>query len=133
MLFKIFKALIISGVLFCIGVYLLVFSSIVFPWDREAVTLAVQEWGGLASFPGNISDVSMSKSGSPFTRTYEIEFDSDATSVEKWIQQSKRLKNNKPMLENNVKIYEVYPGEEESYGGTVTIKGNHVAIKMSWS
>lgn len=133
MLFKIFKALIVSGVLFCIGVYLLVFSSIVFPWERKDAILAVQEWGGLAPFPENVSDVSMGKSGSPFTRTFEVEFDSDVKSVEKWIQESKRLKSNKPKFEKGVKIYEVYPGEEKSIGGTVEIKDNHVRIKMSWS
>jgi hypothetical protein len=130
---KILKPLFVFLVIFFVGTYVYFFSGIVFPWQEEEVAQTVQEWGGLAPFPDNISNVRMSKSGSAFTRTFEIEFDAEATAIEKWIKESKRLKDNKPVYNTDATLFEVYPGEQNATGGTVEVKRNHVKIRMMWS
>lgn len=130
---KILSLFFIFCAVFCIGTYVYFFSGIVFPWQQEEVALTVQQWGGLAPFPDDISNVRMSKSGSAFTRTFEVEFDAEATAIEKWIKESKRLKDNKPVYNTDATLFEVYPGEQKATGGTVEVKRNHVKIRMMWS
>lgn len=127
------KYIVVAALLFAIVGYVYFFSGIVFPWQEKAVAQTVQDWGGLAPLPENISNVSMSKSGGIFTTTYEVEFDADAATIEKWIQSSKRLNKNSPKLEEDNKLYKVYPGEKQAMGGTVKIQGTRVKIRMMWS
>ncbi|MEW5677219.1 hypothetical protein ABGT15_12970 [Flavobacterium enshiense] len=126
---------IISPILFLlmIFVYLNYFSSYVFPWQKEDAIQTTLNWGGLAKLPNNIENLKVQKEGTLFTRTFIIEFSTNKNEVENWIANSKRLKSNIPKLRRKNKIYDVYPGENESFGGTVKIEGNNVSIKMSWS
>jgi hypothetical protein len=112
------------------------FANIVMPWDRAGAIETTLLWGGFADLPDNSSDVSVQTSGSMFTRTYKIEFDSNATEIKNWINKSKRLKDLKPSSdENGVMGFEIYPGEEGAIGGTVTVdkERNRVIIRMTWS
>lgn len=112
------------------------FANIVMPWDRAGAIETTLLWGGLADLPDNSSDVTVQTSGSMFTRTYTIEFDSDETEIKNWINKSKRLKNLKPVSDaNGVMGFEIYPGEEGAVGGTVTVdkERNRVIIRMMWS
>lgn len=114
-------------------VYLYFFTSYVFPWEKEVAIQATLDWGGLAKLPDSAQNLKISKEGSMFTRTFIIEFTTNKKEIENWIFNSKRLKNNSPNIEGKTKIYEVYPGEVNSFGGKVKIDGNNVSIKMSWS
>lgn len=119
-------------VLLVIG-YLNFFSSIVFPWQKAEAIKTTLNWGGLAELPKEVENLSVEKSGSMFTRTFTIEFNADQKEIENWILNSKRLKNNKPKVKGVNETYEIYPGENESLGGKVSIGKRKVTIRMSWS
>lgn len=113
--------------------YLNIFSSIVFPWQKEEAIKATLNWGGLAELPKEAENLSVKKSGSIFTRTFTIEFSTNQKEIENWIQNSKRLKNNKPKEKGVNETYEIYPGENGSFGGKVSVENGKVKIRMSWS
>lgn len=89
--------------------------------------------GGLSELPIDAENIEIERRGSMFTRQYIIEFNSSEAEIEKWIEKSKRLKNNIPKTEGKAKVYEIYPGEEEAMGGKVKIEKDKVSINMSWS
>ena len=126
---------ILASLLFVLLVfgYFNFFSSIVFPWQKAEAIKTTLNWGGLAELPKEAENLSVEKSGSMFTRTFTIEFNADQKEIENWILNSKRLKNNKPKVKGVNEIYEIYPGENESLGGKVTIEKGKVTIRMSWS
>ncbi|WP_396187069.1 hypothetical protein [Flavobacterium sp.] len=126
---------ILASLLFFILVfgYLNFFSSIVFPWQKAEAIKVTLNWGGLAELPKGAENLSVKKNGSMFTRTFTIEFDANQKEIENWILNSKRLKNNKPKVKGVNKTYEIYPGENESFGGKVSVENRKVTIRMSWS
>lgn len=103
------------------------------PWERNEIIKTSLNWGGLNEFPKNAEIINIEKKGSMFTRQFIIEFKSSDKEINSWIEKSKRLKNNIPKIENQTKIYEIYPGEENAFGGKVEINNNIVKINMSWS
>lgn len=113
--------------------YLNFFSTIVFPWQKAEAIKTTLNWGGLAELPEGAENLSVEKSGSMFTRTFTIEFDADQKEIENWILNSKRLIENKPKVKGVNKTYEIYPGENKSLGGKVSIEKGKVIIRMSWS
>lgn len=129
-IWKIFGAALL---LLLFSIYLYFFSSLVFPWQRQEVISITREWGGLAEFPKDASQFEFEKRGSVFSRQFIIEFEASDSEIEKWIENSKRLKDISPIERANKKTYEVYPGEKKSFGGKVEIEGNKVLINMSWS
>lgn len=126
---KIFGSLLFLLLVF---IYLNFFSSIVFPWQKENAIQTTLNWGGLAELPNGTENLSVEKDGSMFTRTFIIKFNANQTEIENWILNSKRLKNNKPKVRDEIKIYEIYPGEKESFGGKVIVENGTVIIRMSW-
>ncbi|CAM4018253.1 hypothetical protein FLAN108750_05440 [Flavobacterium antarcticum] len=130
---KILFFIFIIGILSC-GIFVVgYFANIVFPWQREESIEATIEMGGLSQLPKNIENVEIEKRGSTFTRQYIIEFDSNQIEIQRWIENSKRLKNAIPKFKGKTKVYEIYPGENGAMGGKVEIKNNRVLINMSWS
>lgn len=127
---KIISLLVFITMLF---LYVNYFSSFVLPWQKEDAIKSALVWGGLHELPENAEILNIVKYGSLFTREFKIEFMSSKLEIEKWILKSKRLKNNKPKIENGVKIFNIYPGELNSLGGEVKIHENKVSITMSWS
>ena len=128
------KKIIILGLFLFLGfAYLNFFSSIVFPWQKESVIQTTLNWGGLAELPKEIENLSVEKDGSLFSRTFIIEFNASQNEIQNWIINSKRLKNNMPKVHNEIKTYEINPGENESFGGKVSIEKGKVIICMSWS
>ena len=103
------------------------------PWERNEIIKTSLNWGGLNEIPKNAEIINIEKKGSIFTRQFIIEFKSSDKEINSWIEKSKRLKSNIPKIENQNKIYEIYPGEENAFGGKVEIKNNIVKINMSWS
>ena len=129
---KIMKVFIVSFTL--ILCYFYISNSYVFSWEKQNVIETTLEWGGLNKLPNEIKNLTIEKRGNPFTRQFIIDFEvNDPNEIDLWIKQSKRLKDNFPKIKGNVKIYEVYPGEQKSIGGTVKIQGEKVRINMSWS
>lgn len=113
--------------------YLNFFSSYVMPWQKEEAIQSALTWGGLAALPENAEIIKIGKYGSVFTRQFKIQFTSSKAEIEKWILKSKRLKSNVPKFQKETKIYQIHPGELDSYGGEVTVEGNTVFISISWS
>lgn len=130
---KILLFIFIAGILSCGILVVGYLTNVVFPWQREEAIEATIEMGGLSTLPKNIENVEIEKRGSMFTRQFIIEFDSDTIDIQKWIKNSKRLKNVIPKIKRHTKVYEIYPGENGAMGGKVEIENNKVSINMSWN
>ena len=113
--------------------YLNFFTSIVFPWKKQEAIKTTLDWGGLAELPKNAKNVCVEKEGSAFTTTFIVEFKANESEIDNWIIKSKRLKNAEPKMRRHIKTYEIYPGENKSFGGKVSIENGTVTIRMSWS
>jgi hypothetical protein len=126
---------IVATLLFILSVFLYLnfFSSFVFPWQKEDAIKTTLYWGGLAKLPIEMENIKVRKEGSAFSRTFIIEFNATQKQIENWIINSKRLKNNFPKVNGENKTYEIFPGENESFGGKVNIENGKVNIKISWS
>ena len=119
--------------LLLVFVYLNFFSTIVFPWQEKDIIETTLNWGGLAELPKEAENLTVEKEGSAFTRTFIVTFKANQKEIENWILNSKRLKNNKPKVKGLNETYEIYPGENESFGGKVSVENRKVTIRMSWS
>jgi hypothetical protein len=120
--------------LFIGSAYFILDEMVVLPSKRQKVIQTTLDWGGLADLPINLEEVHIEKRGSIFTRQFILEFEFNSQSeVDKWIIQSKRLRTLNPIIKGNSKVYEIYPGELDSYGGIIEISGKKVRIDMSWS
>jgi hypothetical protein len=128
--FKIIGSLLIAFLFFA---YLNFFSSFVFPWQKTEAIQTTLNWGGLAELPKETENLTVEKYGSIFSRSFKIQFKANQTEIESWILKSKRLKNNSPKRKGNHKTFDIYPGEDESFGGNVTVEKGMVTIRMSWS
>lgn len=125
---------ILIGLFFLIIIWLYISNEYILPWEKKEVIQTTLEWGGLDKLPNEIENIKIDKRGSFFTRQFIIEFEvHDSDKIEDWIKKSKRLKDNTPKLKGDTKIYEIYPGENDSYGGEVEVLGKKVRIDMSWS
>ena len=108
----------------------------VYPWNVSEVFEITQSWGGLAEFPADSDITSVKDLGGMFTRILDIEFTATSHSLEQWIDNSKRLKENTPEnLGNEIYKYYIYPGENGAQGGWVEIDklNSHVKIHIYWS
>ncbi len=127
------KTIAIIGALLLLYLYFNFFSSYIFPWEQKNAITTTLNWGGLAKLPNKMEKFSIRKYGSPFTRSFKMEFNADKKEIENWILKSKRLRENKPTKIGKTKIYHIYPGENKSFGGTISVENNSVKIEMSWS
>lgn len=130
------KTLIIIGlflITILIYLYLNLFSNIVFPWQKKVAIETTLNWGGLAELPKEAEIINIEKEGNAFTRTFIIEFKANKSEINNWILKSKRLKNTVPKIRGAIKTYEIYPGEDESLGGKVSVENEKVIVRMSWS
>ncbi|MFY7738886.1 MAG: hypothetical protein ACOVQC_00095 [Flavobacterium sp.] len=130
------KAIKIFGLLlFLVTIFLYIdlCSSVVFPWQRNDAIETTLNWGGLAKIPKEAEIVNVEKEGSLFTRTFLVQFKANENDIKNWILKSKRLKKTEPRKHKNIKIYDIHPGEKESFGGKVSIENGKVTIRMSWS
>lgn len=133
---RIIKILIgsIIGIFILFLTYIYISNTYVLPWEKKEVIRATLEMGGLNELPRGIKNLKIDKRGSIFTRQFIIEFEfKDSKKIDNWIKQSKRLKDNIPKIKGNTKTYEIYPGENDAYGGKVEIQDKKVRIDMSWS
>ncbi|PPK97085.1 hypothetical protein LY01_00912 [Nonlabens xylanidelens] len=134
--FKIVKWIAIIGFtcFTLLAAYIYISETTVLPWEKDEVIQLTLDWGGLDKLPKGTKNLEIEKHGSIFTRQFIIGFEIDnPLEIEKWIQNSKRLRDNIPKNQGDIKIYEIYPGEKKSIGGKVKIKNNKIEIDMSWS
>ncbi|MFC6098117.1 hypothetical protein ACFPVY_15805 [Flavobacterium qiangtangense] len=118
----------------CVAIIIIgYFTNVIFPWERTKSIQEAIDMGGLSELPIDAENIEIEKRGSMFTRQYIIEFNCTEAEIEKWIDKSKRLKNNIPKIEGKTKIYEIYPGENGAMGGKVKIEKSKVSVNMSWS
>lgn len=129
---KIFLSILVIVSIFIIGFFTYYVSDYVLPWDRAEVINTVQSWGGLSDLPKNATNFEYKKEGSIFTREFTVEFDAPKSEIENWILKSKGLQQKPSKIIKNTRIFEVR-GYENSMGGKVYIKDNHVKINMMWS
>ncbi|WP_179007485.1 hypothetical protein [Winogradskyella forsetii] len=133
---RIIKTLIglLAGVFILFLAFIYISNAYVLPWEKEEAIQATLEMGGLNELPSGIKNLQIDKRGTIFTRQFiiELEFE-DSKEIDNWIKQSKRLKNNVPKIKDNIKTYEIFPGENDAYGGKVEIQDKKVRIDMSWS
>lgn len=127
--------LVVTGTIMILGIlYFFISNSYVMPWEHDEVQAITLKWGGLAPLPNTVKHKSFEKKGSMFSRQFVLCFEfTSEDKLQQWIQRSKRLKNNVPSVNQQIKTYRIYPGEEKSSGGTVTIEQRRVRISMSWS
>ena len=128
---------------FLIAALLISLSAVFFSCDQKTASHDKEEdiqtalnWGGLYKLPENASSIDIQTNGSILTRQFIIKFKCNKEGIENWIQQSKRLKNNHPLLiKENISRYEIYPGENNAEGGYVEINAAEgaVTINISWS
>ncbi|MCH2032275.1 MAG: hypothetical protein MK202_02050 [Tenacibaculum sp.] len=133
---KIIKTLILSliGAFLLFLTYILISNAYVLPWKKKEAIQATLDIGGLNELPSGIKNLQIDKRGSFFTRQFIIEFEfEDSKIIDNWIKHSKRLKNNIPKIKGDIKTYEIYPGENDAYGGKVEIQDKKIRIDMSWS
>jgi hypothetical protein len=130
---SVLKILSLIFVLFIALIYLNFFSNIVFPWKKDVAINTTLNWGGLSKLPDNMENLEIEKRGSAFSRQFIIKFCSDQKEIQKWILNSKRLKNNIPQINKKTKVYEISPGENGALGGKVEIEGTKVLINISWN
>ncbi|WP_299626733.1 hypothetical protein [uncultured Tenacibaculum sp.] len=122
------------GICSLLVMYIYISNTYVLPWEKKEAIKFTLEMGGLNELPKEIHDLKIDKKGSMFTRQFILEFECEnLKQIENWMRKSKRLKNNTPTIENNRKIFKIYPGENGSNGGKVEIQGKKVKIDMSWS
>ena len=95
----------------------------------------VLEWGRLAPFPVNASDVSIKTEGNSFTRSFRASFVAPAEDIQVWIKNSPGLNEaTAEKVSDTQVLYTIQPG-----GGAnraeVTIDSvlNKVEIYVSWS
>ena len=129
------KAIIsISLLIICVAAYgyIQFFSGIVLPWDKEESISTTLQWGGLTELPVNHDDVSIQKTGSPFTRQFVIEFEAPEATINEWLSHNKHLKIHPFLKKPGYKIYTA-KGQAGAVGGFVETVKTKVTIKMSWS
>ena len=126
-------AIIALTVIAVLTIIVLYFSNYVFPWQKENAINATIEMGGLYKLPQDLENLEVEKRGSMFTRQFIIKFNSSEKAIQTWINQSKRLKSVTPKLKGSKRTFEIYPGENGTFGGIVEINGSEVLIEMSSS
>ena len=127
-----FKVLLSLSALTLLAIYLLVFSNIVFPWQKDEAIKTTLEWSGLTELPIDNEEIKVSKKGSMFTRQYILEFSTSKSEIENWIEKSEKLKKIPVKEIGKTEIYNI-DGEKGAMGGTLKIKDSLVTLNISWS
>ena len=91
---RIISYFLIFSTLFIFSIYIIFFSNIVMPWERNEIIKTTLDWGGLNKLPENSKIIEIEKRGSMFTRQFIIEFESSDSDINSWIDKSEKLKKN---------------------------------------
>jgi len=102
--------------------------------QQEMMTI-VLEWGRLATFPANATDVSVETEGNSFTRSFHASFVAPKQDIQAWIKDSPGINDATPEeLPNDQVKYIVVPGGgANSAQVTIDLTLNKVNIYVSWS
>lgn len=130
------KIILLVGLLLVILVVTIVSTNDVMPWNKAEAIETTLSWGSLANIPKTAQNLVVKTKGGALSRQFIIEFTTDETSLEAWVNASSRLKQATPKTNStNNLFYDIHPGENNSFGGSVTIDKilHKVTIDMSWS
>ncbi len=101
--------------------------------QKEMMTL-VLEWGQLAPFPANASNVIVEAEGSAFTRSFHASFVAPKQDIQDWIRNSKGFSEVVPHELTKDKVwYSIMPGSSANFAEvTIDYILNTVDIYVSW-
>lgn len=94
----------------------------------------VLEWGRLAPFPANATNVSIEAEGNSFTRSFYASFVAPKQDIQTWIKNSPGINEATPqeLSENKIK-YTISPGGGANLAEvTIDFTMNKVNIYVSW-
>jgi hypothetical protein len=89
---RIISYFLIFSTLFIFSIYILFFSNIVMPWEKNEIIKTTLDWGGLNKLPENSKIIEIEKRGSMFIRQFIIEFESSNSDINSWIEKNEKLK-----------------------------------------
>jgi len=95
----------------------------------------VLEWGRLAPFPANATDVSIEAEGSSFTRSFHASFVASKQDIQAWVKDSPGISEATPeeLSDNQVEYVIVPGGGANSARVNIDFNLNKVDIYVSWS
>jgi hypothetical protein len=89
---RIISYFLIFSTLFIFSIYIIFFSNIVMPWEKNEIIKTTLDWGGLNKLPENSKIIEIEKRGSMFIRQFIIEFESSNSDINSWIEKNEKLK-----------------------------------------
>ncbi len=105
-------------------------------WNRASTIRCTLEWGRLAPFPASARNLTITTSGSMFTRSFHVSFTAPADEIELWLEQSPGIRGlGPPSYPPGVREFEIRPGGGGAIGGGVSVDDtdHSVSIDVSWS
>ena len=104
------------------------------PAKQKEMIALVLEWGRLAPFPANATNVLIETEGSSFTRSFRASFVAPQQDIHSWLRDSPGINEATPEELSEGKVwYSVMPGGGASRAEvTIDYKLNKVEIYVSW-
>ncbi len=105
------------------------------PGKQAEMIALVLEWGRLAPFPTNATNVSVKTEGGSFSRSFRANFVAPKQDIQEWIDNSPGLNEVTPKeLPDNKVRYIVAPGGGANrFEVTIDYRLNKVDMYVSWS
>jgi hypothetical protein len=105
------------------------------PSKQKEMMALVLEWGRLAPFPANATNVMVETEGSSFTRSFRASFVAPKQDIQSWIKESPGINEATPEeLSDNQICYSIVPGGGANKAEvTIDFILNKVEIYVSWS
>ena len=124
----------------CLGAFTLyggcwLFFDIESPLNRNSAFSAVYEWARLEPIPSAAKNISISTTGSMFSREFNLNFDASKADIESWLSISPGTKSVTPEKTVQGDLYfKISPGGG-AQGAEVTVssEGTHVWVHAYWS
>lgn len=131
------KLLIIVGIIFSvlITIFLLVGAALLYREnDKIQIINTTQKWANLEEFPKDAEILSVEKSGSSFSREFNVSFKLSEKEIRYWLRNSPGTKGIIPEINNEIEIYSIKPSEGAQFAEIkYDTKTNIVYIRVYWS
>jgi len=104
------------------------------PAKQKEMTIIILEWGRLAPFPANATNVSIETEGNSFTRSFRASFVAPKQEIQAWIKDSPGINTVTPQVLSDDKVkYIIEPGGGANIAEvTIDFALNQVNIYVSW-
>jgi hypothetical protein len=105
------------------------------PFKKKEMMMITLEWGRLAPFPANATNVAIETEGGSFTRSFRASFSAPEEDIRTWIRNSPGLNEATPTELSDHKFeYRITPGGGANMAKvTIDFTLNKVDIYVSWS